>query len=248
MPNCSGVSGAFMGPHDEFFAILQPDRITLKVYSTTTANATDSGVLTIPLPHPGLLTPAIFPGPPIFQLPMPGNNDDVNSGSEGDGGDVLVDLDNGYEEGYTEEQEYDEEQGAGALEEEEHPEDVRTGYGVLLWINKFRQIVMGSMVVEGKQEEGGQGAVEGFIVGELADGEVVVQVSWQKLLEDDDSLLVRYWRNYGCFFCTRIVSPSHNFQGLLYPKDYSFIMCNVLIAAYRNKLYHCHCVHCDAYS
>lgn len=182
-----------MGPHDEFFAVLQPDRITLKVYSTATANGTDSGVLTIPLPHPGLLTPAIFPGPPIYQLPMPGNNEEeLDSGSEHDEGDVLVDLDNGYEDEYNEEQEEVVIEEDGEEEEGENDEDVRTGFGVLLWINKFRQIVMGSMVVEGKQEEGGQGAVEGFIVGELADGEVVVQVSWQKLLEDDDSLLVRF--------------------------------------------------------
>ncbi|GMH40302.1 hypothetical protein BSKO_08206 [Bryopsis sp. KO-2023] len=181
-----GISGAFMGYRDDFFAILQPDHITVKIYSTPKANGSEPPVMTIPLPSPGLLTPVIFPGPPIFQLPLPNANDDEPSSDDGEAGtDLLGDYDAEQIDGEGEEvaDGGQGEEGAEGAEEK----DVKTGYGVLLWINKFRQIVMGSLVVEGMQAEGGEGVVEGFIVGELADGEVVVQVSWQRLIEDIES-------------------------------------------------------------
>lgn len=174
-----GISGAFLGPHDEYFAILQPDRITIKVYVTANANAGSSSVMMIPLPHPGLLTPAIFPGPPIFQLPMPGQNDDEENDNIADetSADLLGSMENGNHVDSNKSRQEDEEN--------------RKGFGVLMWINKFRQIVMGSLVVDVQKGERGQGAVEGFLVGELADGEVVIQVAWQKIIEGDESVQVR---------------------------------------------------------
>jgi len=156
------VSGIFIGPNEDHFCILDPDLFSVHVFQTRTTSSKDSPLLTLSLPSPGLLTPVLFQGPPITQIPKPPPPPEfTNSGS-------LIEV-----------------------IEEEHTE-VKIGYGVIIWVNKFREIAMGTMISESdrsarRYEADSSEFVQGGTFNELSEGEIIIQVAWQILSEEEDA-------------------------------------------------------------
>eukprot|EP00210_Caulerpa_lentillifera_P001586 g1524.t1 len=111
-----GISGAFIGPKEDHVCILDPDLFTLFLYATTTVSGNQSALLKLVLPAPGLLTPVIFAGLPIMQIPEPPPPEFTQSGN------IILE--------------------APAEEDVE----IKLGFGVIIWVKQFRQIAMGSMM------------------------------------------------------------------------------------------------------
>lgn len=159
-----GISGAFIGPNEDHVCILDPDLFTLSLYSTKTVSGNQASLLTLALPSPGLLTPAIFAGPPITQIPEPPAPPEFTQSGN------VVET---------------------AAEEEEV--EVKLGYGVIIWVNQFRQIAMGSMIPpkhENRRSRYDQDSIEdiqGGTFSELSDGEIIIQVAWQTLIEEEQA-------------------------------------------------------------
>lgn len=120
----------------------------------------DSPLLELSIPGAGVLMPAIFQGPPIKQLPKPPAMPSENGGSN---------------------------QG---LMTPNPSDDDEIGYGVIIWIDKFRQISMGSLILVTKKQVTDDDSdyldyIDGGSFGELGTGEIVIQVAWQRLQKHD---------------------------------------------------------------
>lgn len=61
---CAGVSGAFLGPDDEYFSILSVDRKTIEVYETYESPLPPKPLCSLVVKEGGLLM--LFPGPKLL--------------------------------------------------------------------------------------------------------------------------------------------------------------------------------------
>lgn len=150
-----------MGPREDHFCILAPDLYTVHVFPTKTVTRKDAPLLSLSLPSPGLFTPSLFQGPPITQIPKPPPPPEFT-----DSGMLMH------------------------IAEETDEKEVKLGYGVIIWVNKFRQIAMGTLISESTNRSRYDSDVEyiqGGTFNELAEGEIIIQVSWQKLCEAEDA-------------------------------------------------------------
>eukprot|EP00210_Caulerpa_lentillifera_P001166 g1122.t1 len=159
-----GISGAFIGPKEDHVCILDPDLFTLFLYATKTVSGNQSALLTLALPAPGLLTPVIFAGPPITQIPEPPPPPEFTQS-----GNIILE--------------------APAEEEVE----IKLGFGVIIWVNQFRQIAMGSMMppkqenLRSRYDTESIEDIQGGTFSELSDGEIIIQVAWQTLSDEEEA-------------------------------------------------------------
>ena len=158
-----GVSGVFIGPTEDHCCILDVDLFTVHVFQTKSVSGKDSPLLSLTLPAPGLLTPALFQGPPITQIPKPPPPPEFTSSGN------LVEI----------------------LEDEGNTQ-VKLGYGVIIWVNRFREIAMGTMISESTGRRAAHESetvefIQGGTFSELSEGEIIIQLSWQTLSEESDA-------------------------------------------------------------
>ncbi|CAD7696267.1 unnamed protein product [Ostreobium quekettii] len=169
-----GISGAFIGPQDAHIAILSPKLDRVHIYATKGKFPGQAARLNLDVPAMGLRFPAVYPGPPTTRIP----HWDSPEGSQN-----LMDREPTAEEGDV---------------------DQDGSYGVILWVTKNQNLVMkrawGVKISQALSRDMDTASVADTVnMATLGEGEVVVQVAWQRL---EDNLSSGYPNSAVCAVLT----------------------------------------------